>query len=96
MTKNLYKGAIPETTRRPSVILLLSSVEKELFQGTKNCWETGHLDKEAGHMHRPPFRNSLSSPPIRPMVESTQLPVQPQSNLFLRPGRRSVTKCLQA
>ncbi|WP_142826864.1 hypothetical protein [Planococcus soli] len=96
MTKNLYEGPVPEITRRPSLILLLSSAEKELFQGMKNGRKNGHLDKEAGHMHRPTYRNFLSSPPIRPMVESTQLPVRPQSNLFMRPERRSVAKCLQA
>lgn len=79
MTYELYKGPVPEITRRRSAILLLSSSEKELFQGTKNCRETGYLDKEAGHMYTT-FSNILSSPPIRPMVESTQLLVRTQLN----------------
>lgn len=73
MTKNPYEGTVPEISRRQSLILLLSPAEKELFQGTKNCRETGHLDEEAGHMHRTTFRTFLSSPLIRHMVESTQL-----------------------
>ncbi|MBT2569970.1 hypothetical protein [Planococcus sp. ISL-110] len=95
MTKYLYQGLVSEIARLPSLILLLSSKEKELFQGTKKNRETGHLDKEAGHMHRKTFRTFLSSPPIRPMVESTQLPVRPQLNILWRPERRSVPKCLQ-
>jgi len=96
MTKNPDEGPVPETGRRPSLILLLSSVEKELFQGIKNCWATSRFDKEAGHMHRITFRTILSPPPIRPMVENTQLPVRPQLNRLLRPERRSVPICLQA
>ena len=96
MTKKLDEGPVPEIARRPSFILLVSSVEKELFQDTKNCWATGHLDKEAGHMYKITFRTFLSSPPIRPMVESTQLPARSQLNKLLRPERRSVPKCLQA
>lgn len=96
MTQYSFQGPVSEIARRPSLILLLSSVEKELFQGMKNCWTTSHLDKEAGHMHRITFRTFLSPPPIRPMVENTQLPVRPQLNRLLRPERRSVPICLQA
>ena len=51
MTKHSFQGSVPEIAKQLSLILLLSSMEKELFQGTKNCREIGHLDKEAGHMH---------------------------------------------
>lgn len=50
MTKHLYQGPVPEITRRTSLTLLLSSMEKELFQGTKNCQKIGHLEKEARHI----------------------------------------------
>ncbi|ANU09828.1 hypothetical protein A1A1_05147 [Planococcus antarcticus DSM 14505] len=96
MTKKPYEGPVPKVARRPSLIRLLSSVEKELFQGTKNCRAIGNLDKEVGHMHRITFRMFFSSPPIRPVVENTQLPVRTQLNLFSRLEWRSVKKCLQA
>lgn len=51
MTKNLYQGVVSGNTSQQSLTLLISSVENEFLQGTKNCHPTGHLDKEVGHMH---------------------------------------------
>ncbi|AIY06570.1 hypothetical protein Plano_2605 [Planococcus sp. PAMC 21323] len=50
MTKHLYQGVVSGNTSQRSLNLLISSVENELFQGTKNSHSTGYLDKEAGHI----------------------------------------------
>jgi len=50
MTKHLYQGVVSGNTSQRSLTLLISSVENELLQGTKNGRPTGQLDKEAGHI----------------------------------------------
>ena len=72
MTKIPEQGPVSENAIHRSLMLLFSSVETGLFKGIQNCRETGHLVKEARHMQKN-FSTILSSPPIRPMVESTQL-----------------------
>jgi len=75
MTKIPEQGPVSGNATHRSLMLLFSSVETGLFKGTQNCRETGHLVKEARHMQTT-FSTILSSPPIRPMVESTQLLVR--------------------
>lgn len=48
MTKYLYQGVVSGNTNQRSLTLLISSMEKELLQGTKNCYLAGQLDKKQG------------------------------------------------
>lgn len=95
MTKIVHQGPFSGIAKCPSLILLFSSTEIGLLKGTKNWRETGHPAKEARHMYNTTFRTILSSPPIRPMVESTQKLARNQLNTLRRQERRSVPKCLQ-
>lgn len=83
MTKSLYQGPVSGITRRHSLILPSSFKETGPLKGTINCRNIGHLAKEARHMYTT-FSKILSSPPIRPMVESTQKLVRPQLNTLWR------------
>ena len=94
MTKIPEQGPVSGNATHRSLMLLFSSAETGLFKGTQNCRETGQLVKEARHMQTT-FSTILSSPPIRPMVESTQKLVRPQLNTVRQTERRSVPKCLQ-
>ncbi|AQU80538.1 MULTISPECIES: hypothetical protein [Planococcus] len=50
MTKYLYQGVVSGNTNQRFLTLLISSLEKELLQGTKNGRLLCQLDKEAGHI----------------------------------------------